>query len=322
MPIFYDKTSLKANGGSELMMRGLEARIPQDILNKFSIGRALMLFDQKLPRIYWTHNLPGQLKEIPEVNEEYVLVNRNRWKYHDFIVFVSEWQKQEYIKYYGMRPTEHKRLKVILNSIVPITEHIKPNNSTLRIIYTSVPNKGLDILYPVFKQLCLKYDIELEVYSSFKLYGMQDVDYHNHTQLLAKIKLDPKVIYHAYGTNEEVKQSLQRAHIYALPSTYQETSCIALIEAMSAKCLCVHPEYAALPETANNYTNMYKYSSNVEEHRSNFSVALENTIVQYLKKDVQHLDQQKEYVDEKYSWNNAVDMWMSLFYSIPQAKLV
>ena len=321
MPLIYDPTSKTANGGTELMMRGLEQRLDPELSKHFSIGRALMMFDPKSIRVYWTHNLPNQLFRIRQVNERMALTNSRRWQYNESIVFVSEWQKQEYIKYYEIKPFEYSRLKVIHNTITPVQEHTKPVDK-LRIIYTSVPNKGLTVLYPVFKRLAEKYPIELEVYSSFVLYGMENVDSFKHQELLEELNQDPKVIYHKYGTNEQVIASLQDSHIYACPSTYLETSCIALIEAMSAKCLCVHSNNGALPETSAGHTNMYEYHSSQQQHESAFEQALEKTINQYLSGDILHLDAQKQYADSKYSWSVVLPEWENHLNSLLQPKLM
>lgn len=319
MPIIYDSTSKNANGGTELMMRGLEERLDPELSKHFSIGRALMLLDPKSIRVYWTHNLPNQLFRIHAVNERLALSSNSRWQYNESIVFVSEWQKQQYINYYKIKPFEYSKLKVIHNTIAPVQEHTKPDKK-LRIIYTSVPNKGLTVLYPVFKRLAQKYPIELEVYSSFALYGMENVDAFEHQELLEQLKQDPCVIYHKYGTNQEVLSSLQNSHIYACPSTYPETSCIALIEAMSAKCLCVHSDNGALPETSAGHTNIYKYHSNQNLHEAAFEQALEKTIKQYLSGDISHLDAQKQYVDSKYSWSVILPQWENHLNSLLQPK--
>ena len=70
MPLIYDYVNQNAYSGTELMMRGLESRLNPELSSHFSIGRAIMLFkDDKRTRIYWTHNLPGQMG-IKEVSEK------------------------------------------------------------------------------------------------------------------------------------------------------------------------------------------------------------------------------------------------------------
>ena len=91
---------------------------------------------------------------------------------------------------------------------------------------------------------------------------IEDLDSY-YQQLFTKIKNHPNMTYHSSVPNKVIRESLQNSHIFVYPSTYQETSCLCLIEAMSAGCICIHSSLGALPETSNNLTNMYPYSSNL-----------------------------------------------------------
>ena len=47
----------------------------------------------------------------------------------------------------------------------------------IRLVYTSTPQRGLEILVPVFEKLAEVHpDIHLDVFSSFKIYGWDDAD--------------------------------------------------------------------------------------------------------------------------------------------------
>jgi glycosyltransferase involved in cell wall biosynthesis len=50
------------------------------------------------------------------------------------------------------------------------------------------------------------------------------------------------VNYIGYGTNEEIRKALETTDILAYPSIFEETSCIAAIEAMMAGCHVVTNE--------------------------------------------------------------------------------
>ena len=315
MPIVYDPVSLNAASGTELMLRGLDARVDKTLLKSFSIGRAIMLMkDHPNTRIYWTHNLPGQMG-IREVSENLALRPDNRWKFMDKMVFVSEWQKQKYVEHFKFTPEDEARFKVLRNAIIPIPAHEKPKDGPIRLVYMSVPERGLGLLYEAFERLAPKYNIELEVFSSYKIYGIPQTDI-VHRQLLDKVKAHPKIRYHGTVSNAEIHTALQRAHIFAYPSTFLETSCIALIEAMSAGCLCVHSDIAALPETAAGFTNMYPHTRNHWEHINMFQIELERAILQYQSGDVSHLAKQKEYIDGNYSWDLRVTQWNDYLESI------
>lgn len=302
MPVIYDPVNLGAASGTEQMLRGLEKRIDFTLLQPFSIGRAIMLFDPNTIKVYWTHNIPGQMG-IREVSEKYALALDNRWKFVDTIVFVSEWQKQKYIEYFKFNEEDQTRFKVLQNAIEPIEFHTKPSDK-IKLIYTSVPERGLDILYEAFNRIAHKYDIELHVYSSYKIYGIPQTDI-VYGQLLNKVKSHPKIIYHGTVSNDEIRNAFKESHIFAYPSTFLETSCMSLIEAMSAGCICVHSDVGALSETSSGYTNMYEFTRNKLEHINIFEAKLEEAISQ-VGKDM--LDQ-KKFTDETYSWSNRIIEW-------------
>ncbi len=307
MSIVYDPVSLNAASGTEQMLRGLEQRLDPSLLKSFSIGRAIMLFPKdETTRIYWTHNLPGQMG-IKEVQEHVALHVNNRWNFVEKVVFVSDWQKQRYNQHFKFSEEDQSRFTVLRNAIVPIQQHDKPKNVPIRLIYMSVPERGLGLLYDVFEKIAPHYDIELYVFSSYKIYGIPNHDV-TQRQVLDKVKAHPKIRYFGSVSNDVIRMALQGAHIFAYPSTFLETSCISLIEAMSAGCLCVHSDIAALPETAAGYTNMYPYDRAYVNHHDTFKTKLEESIHQVIDGRFDPTAQ-KQYTDNTYSWNNRVLEW-------------
>ena len=116
--------------------------------------------------------------------------------------------------------------------------------------------------------------------------------------------------YHGHVSNEEVHNALQKAHIFALPSIWPETSCIALIEAMSAGCICVHSSLAALPETAANWTLMYDHTEDGQEHANRHALTLADAIRLVDNDNMkERLNMQKAYVDGYYSWEVRAKQW-------------
>lgn len=314
MSIIIDYVSANAASGTELMMRGLDHRLPKDLNAKFSIGRAIGLFKHNPTiNIYWTHNLPTQ-RIIPEIEEQKTLRSPDRWSIIKGIVFVSEWQKQQYINYYNFTEEDYPRLKVLKNAIVPIEAHKKPTGKT-KLIYTSVPERGLRVLYNVFDVLCKKYgNIELDVYSSYKIYGIPKADL-VHKQVIDACISHPKINYHGTVSNNEIREAFKQAHIFAYPATFQETSCISLIEAMSAGCVCVHPDVAALSETAGGFTHMYKTPTNLGEYHVFCEQALEQAIIQ-VQNSTTNTTSQIKFANTTYNWDNRLIEWTNYLNSL------
>lgn len=302
----WERNELNKNsqGGTEKMVEGMLSRVDSALLQNFQIipSRVRELRDDKI-RIYWLHDLPTD----PETN--HLREETSRSRFHK-IVYCGNWQMQQYQNFLGV-PHDSKTC-VIETAIEPI-EYIKKPTDTIRLIYTSTPQRGLQILVPVFEELCKKYDnIELDVFSSFKIYGWESAD-QQFEELFERCKQHPKINYHGFATNDVVREHLQRAHIFAYPSIWPECNSKSLIEAMSAGLLCIHPNYAGLADTAGGMTAMYNWDSDMNRHANIFYTLLDQGIQRVLDPSLQnYLIFQKEYANGRYNWNKISQQWTSL----------
>ena len=300
-----------AMGGTELMMYGLKERIDPQLYNKFQIicSRVRDINPYK-KKIYWLHDLALD-PEAVHLKEE---SSRNRF---DKLVFTSNWQYQQYRDYLGL-PFNSKSA-VIENAIKPIDIDKKEFNGTVNLIYHTTPHRGLEILVPVFEELCkIRDDIVLDVYSSFKIYGWPERD-KQYEDLFERCKAHPKINYHGSVSNQEVREALKKAHIFAYPSIWQETSCISVIEAMSAGCMVVHPNYGALPDTTGGLTTMYQWDDNMTIHANKFAGILNNSIDVVKQESAQnYLQFVKTYADLRFNWDKIAGQWTGLMQSLAQ----
>lgn len=201
------------------------------------------------PLVVWTHIEIGSF-----VSEFFEL-----WKHRiHAVIFVSHWQRKTYIEKFGLDPS---RCFVIRNSIEPIPKVDKPSTDIVDIVYSSGKDRGLDVLL-----------------NSMNLVNNQDIRVHVFGQLQGTTSKDPRVILHEKVPNQRVRQQLQQAHIFAYPCTFEETSCISLIEAMSAGCYCVHSDISVLPETSVGTTHIYGYDKNPIMHAQIFARELKKAI--------------------------------------------
>jgi UDP-glucose:(glucosyl)LPS alpha-1,2-glucosyltransferase len=194
---------------------------------------------------------------------------------------------------------------------VPIEEHEKPKDGIIRLVYTPTPHRGLSILAKVFDNLCSKYDnLELDVFSSFALYGWTERD--KEFESLYRFLLDhPKANYYGTVSNLEVREALKRAHIFAYPSIWTETSCLCLMEAMSAGLACVHSNLGALYETAGNLTAMYQFHEDLSQHAGMFERMMDVVIGEINKPELQSsLEVQKSYTKTFYDIDGAAKRWI------------
>lgn len=305
-----NEISKNSKGGTELMREGLEKRLDPALIEDFQIipSRVRELDESKI-RVLWLHDLPGD----PECDH---LKNGGHEKFHQ-LVCVSNWQMQQFAAFYRI---PYSKFIVIENAIEPIFEDIinKPKDK-FKIIYHTTPHRGLELLVPVFTKLAEKYDfLELDVYSSFKIYGWEQRD-EQYKELFETCKQHPQINYHGTVSNDEVRKAVAEAHVFAYPSIWAETSCLSLMEAMSAKCICVHPNFAALYETAGGTTMMYQWQDNPNDHAQMLHAQLENVIKHRDDPVVDKLTGiQSSYANLRYSWQRITAVWVDLLQNLKQ----
>lgn len=302
-----DELSKNAMGGTELMKYGLYDRLPENLKEKAQIICSRVRdIDPDRPSILWLHDLA----EDPEVQN---LKDAEYRKQFSKLVFVSNWQQERYFHRLGVPYQDGIVLK---NAIEPIERHEKPKDK-IRLIYHSTPHRGLDILAAAFAKLYEdRQDIELDVYSSFELYGWAERD-KPYQELFEFCKQHPGINYHGTVDNATIRSALTKAHIFAYPSTWAETSCICAIEAMAAGCLAVCPNYAALPETCANFAWMYNWHPDKQAHANVFTGILKHAIDNLNKNEVQDLlDLQRVYFNTFYNWKARTQEWVGLLEAI------
>lgn len=313
MGVEENEISLKANGGTEQVSRAIAKRLNPELLEQVQIipSRAeLHKLDPEKIRILHCHDLVEQQNSS--------LANGGWQRFHK-IVFVSNWQMQRFIEQYNI-PWSH--CAVVQNAIEPLEKKPRAEKGdVVKLIYHSTPHRGLDILAAVFEKLASEDEkVELDVFSSFKLYGWDAQDEQPQIkEILDRVKSIPRVRYHGAVSNEEVRKAVVDADIFAYPNTWQETSCICLIEAMAAGLLCIHPNYGALPETAANWTTMYQWTDNKDDHASMMYGLLKHfvSIIRENSPEIEgRLSNQSMYVNGFYNWDLRIAQWDGLIRSL------
>jgi len=298
-----NELSVRARGGTELMLQALHARLDPDLARQFQIIPARVReLDPERKRILWLHNKPCQ--------EEASLLERaeNRALFAG-IVCVSHYQALLYRMIPGV---PYADMTVIQNAIEPFGAYQPRRSERIRLIYHTTPDRGLDILVPVFEYLAtLHPDIELDVFSSFSIYDWTERDV-SYQPLFERCRAHPRIRYHGAQPNATVRAALRACDIFAYPCTEPETSCIAAIEAMSAGCLTVCAAHGGLPETCANFATLYPFTEDKQMHTNRFAAALDHAIRDIRLRraeDEAMRAQQAEYFTQFYSWDRRIGEW-------------
>lgn len=304
-----DELSVNAKGGTEMMKEALYEKLDPETRDHFQIiPSRVRNIDEDKPSILWCHDTWNDPESKQLSNQDF----RDQFVQ---LVFVSNHQFNTYNMGLGV---PFSGSVVIPNAIEPIPAHTKPTDGVINLIYHTTPHRGLEILVPVFEKLYEKLGerIHLDVFSSFEIYGWPSRDA-TYKETFDVCKEHKGITYHGFQPNDVVRKALEKAHIFAYPSIWPETSCIAAIEAMSAGCMVVCPNLAALPETCSNFAQMYFWHEDHQTHANIFAQVLYNSIEHITNPGIQEkLKFQKMYFDAFYPWDLRIEQWKGLLHGL------
>lgn len=238
----------------------------------------------------------------------------------DHFVCVSNWQYDRFREKFGIPAY---KTSIIKNATYATPFMERSRVGKIKLIYTSTPWRGLDIVLEAFR-LLNRDDVELDVYSSTKIYGpnFEKITEGQFDWLFDIAKNMPGVNYHGYAPNHEVRQSVYNSHIFAYPNTFEETSCMSAMEALISGCKVVTTNYGALPETCGDWATYVTYGPNRAILAQRYAQVLNNEINNYWSEDTQNLiRRQSEHYNRFYSWDIRLKDWANLFDKVKKEKL-
>ncbi len=309
-----DGTVMGAWGGTEQVRDALHARLPAGALDGVRLLHSRVRDDMLRPGQRHVI-LMQEFTDQPDSQHLSDPASRARF---DRIVFVSETQAREYRDLFGVEP---ERSAVLRNAIEPIPPHVKSMDGPIRLIYTSTPHRGLEVLVPALERLYEERGdtVHLDVYSSFAIYGRPERNA-AYAALFARCDAHPAITRHDAVPNAELRAALGRAHVLAYPSIYRETSCIAAIEAMSAGCAVVCSDLGALPETTGGHAFTYAFDPDPEVHAERFLATLREVLDGLRSPEMRaRLAAQKSFADATYAWDVRIPQWVALLDEVRRA---
>lgn len=294
----------KPMGGTELMYEELMRRLPQETKDRFSIFNYVAYADFTKPTIYWNQLSYDQ-------NAVQFLTDSNNVEKINHFVFVSNWQSEYFRKMFNI---PGYKTSVIKNACIGLDKRPSGKRDKVRLCYTSTPWRGLDVLLKAWKILDPQ-DCELHIFSSTKIYGKDFAisAAGNYQDLFDECQNTPGIVYRDFTTNEELRKELPTFDILAYPNTFEETSCIAVIEALSAGLRVVTSNIGALPETTEGWARMYPYLMDKDKHAEVFASILKDEIQKIKNGNLDNqLDLQKQVYAPRWSWDERINDWANL----------
>jgi len=305
-------------GGTELQFEFLKNHVDPAILNQVEICTSI---PEKTPlhptkvNILWQKNSYDQPNLAPWFQDQ---SNHNKY---DWYVFNSHWTYEKYRTYFRL-PTE--KCVVIKNGI----EKIEPVQTTyqkgkeIRIIHQNTPWRGLNVLLGAM-QLVKNPLITLDVYSSTEVYGKDFYEQNDkyYQTLYEQAEALPNVNYIGYKPNHYIRENLKNYRMYAYPSTFEETSCISLLECMAAGLYCITTDLGALFETGAEFPIYIPYTDNLRILSNKFAKAIDAAAESLDNEAInEHLKFQIKYTNKYYNWDKQGLAWTKFLQGAIDAK--
>jgi glycosyltransferase involved in cell wall biosynthesis len=165
----------------------------------------------------------------------------------DLVFCVSEWHRRTFIETFKL-PTA----KVIATRNGFFRDLVSSNakREWTRSAYTSTPYRGLDVLLRIFPRIKAQVaDLTLDVFSGMKVYGWSgEADRRDFGPVYAAAD-QPGVTLHGGVSQPVLLKHLSTTGLLLYPNTFEETSCIAAIEAQASGCVVITSARAGLNET-------------------------------------------------------------------------
>jgi glycosyltransferase involved in cell wall biosynthesis len=258
-----------------------------DAIIPLSVPASARHFKQTAPRallVSWMHVMPGVPSMLP-------LQEMTPWI--DCAVLVSA--------YHGAQVRFRGATQVIGNGIAPVFENMFGSSAELRAakqnraVYTSQPDRGLEVLADVMAQARL--ETAFDIYSGTSIYQQKDDPF---TQLYDRIANTPRCHYHGPVAQAVLAERLKHTAFLSYPTIYLETYCIAALEAIAAGLKVISTNCGALAETTLGFADLIPLPRVGAVFVANFSLRMEEA-------ERQFLAHPEEWAEERFAQSQAVN---------------
>jgi glycosyltransferase involved in cell wall biosynthesis len=238
----------------------------------------------------------------------------------DFVFCVSEWHRQTFIKAFQLPPD-----KVIAtrNGFTPALVRRAPIRDWARSAYSSTPFRGLDILLKMFPEIRRPHpNVSLDLFSSMKVYGWSsDEDQRAFGSLYESAK-QPGVKWHGSVSQPVLLKHLASSGLFLYPNTFDETSCMAAIEAQASGCVVVTSAKAALIETVEHGHSgiCIKGDPKSEPYQREF-ISTVCSLLENPERMEEFSRNARERAFQKYTWSSIAWEWTAILENMQAAQV-
>ena len=293
-------------GGTEIQEEYLQKYVAKDLLDKVSITTSVpekykLVIDK--PNVLWVHNSYDQPNVMPWFQNKL-----NHGKY-DFYIFNSHWTYEKF-RYFFTVPTE--LCLVIKNGFdddLIIKKDFKIKDK-VKLIYTSTPWRGLDVLIAAMEQI--KTDkVELDIYSSTQIYGdaFKEANDDKFKVLYDKAKTVKNINFKGYLHHKELMKILHTYDAYIHPSTFEETFCLEAMESLACGLVAVTTDLGALYETCAEFPIYVPHQNNKKLLAIQFAEIIDKLPNMLKEVDYNKIKFQQQYYRQFYHWNVIKTYW-------------
>ena len=263
----------------------------------------------RIPLILWTQYAHDQ----PSVRQLHSPEERESWT---GIVFVSNWQRDCYESVYSV---PRAKSRVLRNAVCPAFADLGFDarqvaiQEPLTLFYASTPFRGLDVLLQAFPKIRDAVPgTRLRVFSSMDVYQLSPEQDQYHF-LYERCRSTPGVEYVGSVGQRRLAEELRGAAALSYPSTFAETSCIAVLEAMALGAAVLTTRLGALPETAAGWASMVEWQADKFRLASQFAALAVETL-RAMREDPSAASAQRlqriDFVRENYLWPARALEWV------------
>jgi len=301
-------------GGSESQLRLLIKHLPDESFKNINLilnNTNHDLIEKDKINVLWMHHFVNQKEAKNLASKDFI--NKLDW-----IVYNSNWNQEQHIKYFQIP----KNKSVVIKNAIEKINYLEKPKDKINLIYHTTPWRGLKILLKIFKDLNLD-NVKLNICSSTIIYGKKFNTLMGNTyeNLFNECKNTKNVNYFGFQENKKIIEKLKEMHIFAYPSIWPETSCIAAIEAMAASCEVVTTNLGALNETCSPFGKIINFEKKPEDLEIRYKETLLESIKNFWSEKTQKkLKLQRETINNTYSWDVRSTEWKNFFNKVRKLK--